>query len=121
MDSKSELQLKKLLKNKVILITGGSGSIGSKLAERLLKYQVKSVRILDINEHSLFQLKRKVNDQRLRPFLGDILDKERVEMATNGVDILIHTAAVKNVEITEFNPIETVSVNISGIINLIKL
>ena len=104
-----------------ILITGGAGSIGSAIAKKLLEYPVRTVRVLDIDEYSLFRLKREINDSRFRPLLGSILDKDRVEMAGNNVDIIIHAAAVKNIEISEFNPIETIDVNINGTVNLIKM
>lgn len=110
----------KELRNKVVLITGGAGSIGSEIAKTILKYPVKSVRILDINEHALFKLKRSIKDDRLKFLLGDILDKNRVEMAMNYVDIVINAAAIKNIEISEFNPIETINVNINGVVNLIQ-
>jgi UDP-N-acetylglucosamine 4,6-dehydratase len=113
-------QLKKLLKNKVILITGGAGSIGSSLTKKLLDYQVKSIRVFDINEHALFKLNHSLDDSRLEPLFGDILDKDRIESATLGADVIIHTAALKNIEITEYNPIETINVNVNGTINLIK-
>jgi len=109
------------LKNKTILITGGAGSVGSSLASKLLEYPVRTVRVLDIDEHALFRLKRRVNDVRLRLLLGSILDKDRIEMAGNDADIIFHTAAIKNIEISEFNPIETVDININGTINLIKM
>jgi len=108
------------LKNSIVLITGGAGSIGTGLVKEILKYSVKSVRVLDIDEHALFRLKRSISDQRLRPLLGSILDKDRIEMATNGADIISHVAAVKNIEISEYNPIETIDVNINGTVNLIK-
>jgi len=111
----------KELKDKTILITGGAGSIGSALTEKILEYPVRTVRVLDIDEHALFRLKRRINDSRVRLLLGNILDKERLDMAGNEVDIIFHTAAVKNIEISEFNPIETVDVNINGTINLIKM
>lgn len=114
-------KLTKELKNQVILITGGAGSLGSELTKTLLKYPVKSVRVLDINEHALFKLNRDVNDPRLRMLLGNILDTERIEMAGNDVDIIIHAAAIKNIEITEFNPIETIDSNINGTVNMIKM
>jgi len=119
-NSKFEISIRKELQNKTILITGGAGSIGSAIAKRILKYPVKSVRILDINEHALFKLNHEANNPKLRLLLGSILDKERIEMASLGADIIIHTAAVKNIEISEFNPMETVDVNINGTINLIK-
>jgi len=117
----NEQKLKNELKNKVILVTGGAGSIGSALVSRLLKYPVKSVRVLDINEYELFNLKRLNNNQKLRLFLGSIVDSDRLEIAGNGVDIIFHLAAAKNIEITEYNPIETINTNINGIINLIKM
>ena len=120
MKKKNSPVLTKELKNKVILVTGGAGSIGSALAERILSYPVKSVRILDVDEHALFKLKRKLNDPRLRMLLGNILNKDRIEMAGKDADIIIHTAAIKNIEISEFNPIETIDVNINGTVNLIK-
>ena len=95
----------KIVKNKTILITGGAGSIGSHLAQELLKYPVSSVRVLDIDEYALFQLNRKSKNKKLRILLGNILDKGRVDMACENVDIIFHTAAIKNVEISEFNPI----------------
>ena len=83
------------LKNKTILITGGAGSLGSHLTKKILEFPVKSVRALDIDEHALFKLGRSINDSRLRLLLGNISDKERIEMAGSGVDIIFHTAAIK--------------------------
>jgi UDP-N-acetylglucosamine 4,6-dehydratase/5-epimerase len=111
----------KELKNKTILITGGAGSIGSHLTKRILEYPVKSVRVLDIDEHALFRLGREVADKRLRPLLGNILDRERIELAGQNVDIVLHAAAIKNIEIAEYNPIETIDVNINGTVNMIKM
>ena len=92
-------KVSKLLKNKTILVSGGAGSIGSALIKKLLEYPVNQVRILDIDEHALFRLKHAVNDSRLRMLLGSILDKDRIQMAGNNADIIIHTAAIKNIEI----------------------
>ncbi len=114
-------KISKELKNKTILVTGGAGSIGSHLVKEILDYPVKSVRVLDIDEHALFRLNRDVNNSRFRPLLGNILDKDRVEMAGNDVDIIFHLAAIKNIEISEFNPIETIDANVIGTVNMIKM
>ena len=118
---KKKLKIEKILKNKVILVTGGGGSIGSAIVKEILRYPIKTVRVFDTDEYGLFKLKREVNDPRLRLLLGNILDKERVNIAGNNVDIVIHAAAVKNIEITEFNAIETIDVNINGTVNMIKM
>lgn len=108
------------LKKKTVLITGGAGSIGTELVKKLLKFPVSSVRVLDIDEYALFKLEHELRDPRLRGLLGSITDIERVEMAFNEADLIIHTAAIKNIEISEFNPIETINTNINGTVNLIK-
>ncbi|MFY9300366.1 MAG: polysaccharide biosynthesis protein [Candidatus Nitrosotenuis sp.] len=113
--------LKKMLKNKTVLITGGAGSIGTHLTKKILSHPIKSVRILDIDEHALFNLKRSTDDRRIRLLLGSILDPERIDMASSGADIIIHTAAIKNIEISEFNPIETINTNVNGTVNMIKM
>ena len=116
-----QVKITKELKNKNILITGGAGSIGTTLTKKILEFPVKTVRILDIDEHALFKLGRLIKDSRLRLLLGDIQDYDRLVMAGENVDIVIHTAAVKNIEISEFNPIQTIDVNINGTVNLIKM
>lgn len=123
MKQRSKLQqtLGKELKNKTILITGGAGSIGSYLTRKILTFPIQSVRILDIDEHALFRLKRSTKDSRVRFLLGSILDQERIDMAGSGADIIIHTAAIKNIEISELNPIETINTNVNGTVNMIKM
>jgi len=120
---KSNLKSKivKELKGKTVLITGGAGSMGSVLTKKILEYPVKQVRVIDINEHGIFLLNRVIKDSRIRLLLGDINDKERIEMAGKDVDIIIHIAAIKNIEITEYNPIETIDTNVNGTVNLIKM
>lgn len=120
-EQKQIMMITKEIRNKTVLITGGAGSVGTSLTKKILSFPVKSVRILDIDEHALFLMKRKIQDKRLRLLLGNILDKERIEMAFKKADIIIHLAAIKNIEISEFNPIETIDTNINGTVNLIKM
>ena len=117
----SELEIKKHLKNKSVLITGGAGSLGSALTTRILNYPVRSISVFDNNEHSLFQLKRSLKDNRIKFLLGDINNKESLEFAIRDIDIVIHTAALKNIEITEYNPLETIDTNVNGTVNIIKM
>ena len=121
MAKKLNQKFTKELKNKTILVTGGAGSIGSALVKKILDYPIKSIRVLDIDEYGLFKLKREIKDNRIRLLLGNILDKDRIEIASEDVDIIIHAAAIKNIEIAECNPIETIDVNINGTVNLIKI
>jgi len=118
---KLKQNVKKELINKTILITGGAGSIGSELTRKILEYPVRSVRVLDIDEYALFKLGRMIKDRRLRLLLGSVLDKERIELAGYKTDIVIHAAAIKNLEISEFNPIETINTNINGTVNMINM
>ena len=107
--------------SKNILVTGGAGSVGAVLVKKILQYPVTQVRIIDIDEHALFQLKRSISDNRIRLLLGNITDKERIEMAGPNVDIVIHAAAIKNIEISEYNQIQTIDTNVNGTVNMIKM
>jgi len=108
-------------KNKTILITGGTGSFGQKFAKVILeKYNPKAVRIFSRGEYLQWEMAKKFNnDPRLRFFIGDVRDKDRLNRAMNGVDIVIHAAALKHVPIAEYNPFEAVKTNILGTTNVI--
>ena len=114
-------KITKELKNKSILVTGGAGSIGSVLVKKLLEYPIQSIRVLDIDEHALAKLKKKNKDLRLKLLLGSILDSDRLDMASDQIDIIFHLAAIKNIEISEFNPIETIDTNVNGTVNMIRM
>jgi len=106
--------------NKTILVTGGCGSFGQKFTEIVLKeHNPKSIRIYDNRELAGVEMERKFNDARLRFFIGDVRDKNRLDRAMNGVDIVVHAAALKHVPVCEYNPIEAVKTNIEGAINVI--
>ncbi|ABO34815.1 polysaccharide biosynthesis protein CapD [Methanococcus maripaludis C5] len=112
-------ELMKFYENKKILVTGGTGSIGSTLVKSLLKLNPDTVRIFDINETALFDLEHELNDNRIRCLIGDVRDKERVYRAVEDIDIVFHAAALKHVPLCEYNPFEAVKTNVLGTQNLI--
>jgi UDP-N-acetylglucosamine 4,6-dehydratase len=107
---------------KIILLTGGTGSFGQKFVEVMLKeYNPKTIRIFSRDELKQWEMAQKFNhDKRLRFFIGDIRDKERLERAMDGVDIVVHAAALKQVPLCEYNPFEAVKTNILGAQNVIE-
>jgi UDP-N-acetylglucosamine 4,6-dehydratase (inverting) len=105
---------------KTILLTGGTGSFGQKFSEIVLKeYNPHSIRIYSRGELIQLQMEQKFNDDRLRFFIGDVRDRDRLDRAMNGVDIVVHAAALKHVPACEYNPIEAVKTNIDGTTNVI--
>lgn len=108
------------LNNKTILITGGTGSFGKNFIGHLLKEsQAKKIIIFSRDELKQFQMEKEFNDSRLRFFIGDVRDKDRLQRAFHGVDIVVHAAALKQVPILEYNPFEAVKTNILGSQNVI--
>ena len=115
-------ELDDFFKDKDVLVTGGCGSIGSKLVEQLLRYDVKRVRVLDHNESGQFHLLQRLEKyEKIRTLIGDIRDEERLRWAMQGVDIVFHAAALKHVPLCEYNPFEAVSTNVYGTQNLINV
>ena len=113
-------QNKNIFKNKIILLTGGSGSFGNKFAEIILnEYEPDSIRIFSRGEKKQLDMKNKFNDDRLRFFIGDVRDKDRLHRAMYDVDVVVHAAALKQVPTCEYNPIEAVRTNVDGCINII--
>jgi len=111
-----------LFKNKKILITGGTGSIGQEIVREVLKHEPAVVRILDIDETKQFELQQEYEDyENIRFLLGDIRDKERLYRAIEDIDIVFHTAALKHVQACEYNPFEAVKTNVIGTQNLIDV
>ncbi|QCC46943.1 SDR family NAD(P)-dependent oxidoreductase [Halobellus limi] len=102
-----------------VLLTGGAGSIGRSLIPRLLDRNPSVLRILDNNEPGLARLKSQFDDDRCRFLAGDIRDKERLERAIEDIDIVIHTAAMKHVDVCEYNPFEAVKTNTLGLQNVV--
>lgn len=108
-----------MFEDKKILITGGTGSLGQALTQRLLQKNVKTVRILSRNEDKQIKMESKFNDERLRFFLGDIRDRERLVRATEDIDYVFHAAALKHVPKIEYNPFESIKTNVIGSQNVI--
>jgi UDP-N-acetylglucosamine 4,6-dehydratase (inverting) len=111
-----------MLGNKVILITGGTGSFGKKFVRRILsEYGPKKIIIYSRDEYKQFLMQKEFAEykDKLRFFIGDVRDRERLYRAFVGVDIVIHAAALKHVPLMEYNPIEAIKTNIQGAINII--
>lgn len=106
-------------KNKTVLVTGGSGSIGREIVKKLLEVEPESVRIFDNNETALFDLEQEVNSDKLRTFIGDVRDKDRLNRAFENVDIIFHAAALKHVPLCEYNPFDAVKTNVLGTQNVL--
>ena len=109
-----------IFNDKVVLLTGGTGSFGNKFVEIVLKeHNPKVLRIFSRDEKKQSDMAMKFNDSRLRFFIGDVRDRDRLHRAMTDVDIVIHAAALKQVPACEYNPIEAVRTNIDGAINVI--
>ena len=114
---------KTMLDNKTILITGGTGSFGNHFTEYVLKhYKPKKIIIYSRDEFKQFIMANKFKEyaEVLRFFIGDVRDKERLARALQGVDYVIHAAALKQVPACEYNPIEAVKTNIDGAMNIVN-
>lgn len=109
-----------MFENKKILITGGTGSLGKALTKKLLDYGASIVRIYSRDEWKQTQMQSEFDDNRLRFFIGDIRDKERLFRAMEDIDIVIHAAALKQVPVAEYNPFEAVKTNVNGAQNVIE-
>ena len=108
-----------MFENKTILITGGTGSLGQALTKRLLEYNVKAVRIFSRNESKQIEMESNIKDDRIRFFLGDVRDLQRLTRATEDVDLVFHAAALKHVPKIEYNPFEAIKTNVVGSQNMI--
>ena len=109
-----------MFENKKILVTGGTGSLGTALTTRLLKTDVDTVRIFSRDELKQSQMESRFADERLRFLIGDVRDKDRLEKALQDIDIVIHTAALKQVPVIEYNPFEAIKTNVQGSQNLVE-
>jgi len=105
---------------KAVLITGGTGSLGQALAAKLLEYPIRKLVIFSRDELKQFNMRQAMSDERLRFFIGDVRDLPRLRRAFEDVDIVIHAAALKQVEAAEYSPFEPIKTNILGAQNVIE-
>jgi len=115
------MSMKNLFLNKTVLITGGTGSLGKALTSKIIKCNPKSIRIFSRDELKQEDMKEILSDNRIRFFIGDVRDKERLLRAAENVDIIIHTAALKQIHIAEYNPFECIKTNIIGSQNVVDV
>jgi FlaA1/EpsC-like NDP-sugar epimerase len=119
MDNKFE----EFFRNKVVLVPGGTGSIGRGIVKKLLEYPVRQVRVLSRGEYKQFMMEQELKDQpkgRVTFLIGDIRDHDRVFLAAEGVDLIFNAAAMKHVHLCEFNPFEAIKTNVLGTQNLVE-
>jgi UDP-N-acetylglucosamine 4,6-dehydratase len=109
-----------ILDNRTVLVTGGTGSFGKAFVMKALQSKAKKIIVFSRDEQKHYQMDREIKDRRLRFFVGDIRDRDRLMTALRDVDIVVHAAAMKHVPICEYNPIEAVQTNVNGARNLIE-
>ena len=108
------------ISGKRFLITGGTGSFGTTVCEYLLKNDVKEVRIFSRDENKQYQMRRRIKNEKVNFFIGDIRDYDSVLQACKNIDFVFHAAALKQVPSCEFYPLEAVKTNIIGTENLLN-
>lgn len=109
-----------MFKDKVLLITGGTGSFGNAILRRFLHSDLKEIRIFSRDEKKQDDMRKKFNNKRLRFYIGDVRDYQSVLNAIRGVDFIFHAAALKQVPSCEFHPMEAVKTNILGTENVLE-
>lgn len=108
-----------MISGRNVLLTGGAGSVARKLVPRFLEQDPNVLRIFDNDESGLAEIRSNVDDDRCRYLAGDIRDKERLARAMEDIDVVVHTAAMKHVDVCEYNPFEAVKTNALGLQNVI--
>jgi len=108
-----------MLKNKTLLITGGTGSFGSTILKKFQDTDFKEIRIFSRDEKKQHDLRVEINNPKVKFFIGDVRDKESVDNVVNGVDYIFHAAALKQVPACEFFPLEATKTNVIGTSNVL--
>ena len=111
--------INKTIKNKTILITGGTGSFGNSVVDTLLNLEVKKITIFSRDEKKQFDMRNKFDNPRLKFVIGDVRDRDSLNSSMKGVNFVFHAAALKQVPTCEFFPLEAVKTNILGASNVI--
>jgi UDP-N-acetylglucosamine 4,6-dehydratase/5-epimerase len=114
-------QLCKVLDGKSILITGGTGSFGRAFTRAILSHgNPKKVIVFSRDEQKHHAMQSEFNDPRIRYFVGDVRDANRMNLALRSVDMVVHAAGMKHVHLCEYNPIEAINTNVTGTVNVIQ-
>ena len=111
--------MNQMIAGNTVLLTGGAGSVGRSLIPRILDQNPQTLRIFDNSESGLASLQSELDDDRCRFFAGDVRDGDRLSRAIANVDTIFHTAAMKHVDICEYNPFEAVKTNALGLQNVV--
>lgn len=112
-------EFRHIFEGKVVLITGGTGFLGRNLIKEILKFNPQSIRVFSRDEVKHYKLKEALNDPRIRYLVGDVRDFQRLNKAMAGCDIVIHAAALKRIDMIEYNVQECIQTNITGTMNVI--
>lgn len=109
-----------MFSNKILMITGGTGSFGNAVLKRFLDSDLKEIRIFSRDEKKQDDMRKKYNHPKLKFYIGDVRDYQSVLNATRGVDYIFHAAALKQVPSCEFYPLEAVKTNVLGTENVLE-
>ena len=109
-----------MFKNKVLLITGGTGSFGNAVLRRFLSTDIKEIRVFSRDELKQDNMRKEFNNNKLKFYVGDVRDINSINDAMNGVDFVFHAAALKQVPSCEFYPMQAVKTNVIGTENVLN-
>ncbi len=110
-----------MFKDRILLITGGTGSFGNAVLNRFLDTNIKEIRIFSRDEKKQDDMRHKYNNEKIKFYIGDVRDKESIRAAIYGVDYIFHAAALKQVPSCEFFPLEAVKTNVIGTDNVLSV